>query len=140
MFGVLLAIVFPAILYGILKSRPWARGRMTTAIMSAYGARMVLQTFLRDFPFFQHGVGGDNVTYELLGTEISMLWRVTGIHYVTELGDDATANVFGFIIYVNGEPTRLGCTTLIAFLACLTCLNLYHLATSFGADKASSSG
>src|SRR5262249_34618024 len=45
------------------------------------------------------------------------------------------ANLFGFITYLNGEPTRLGCTAVVAFVACLTCLNIYRLALEFDAEE-----
>src|SRR4029077_16202312 len=43
------------------------------------------------------------------------------------------SNVFALVIYLNGEPTHLGCTAVIAAVASLVCLEVYLLETLLGA-------
>jgi hypothetical protein len=114
---------------------------MLTVMMFGYVIRLILQTFIREIPFFSHDAGGDCSVYEMQGLEIARLWQTIGVSFMTS--DDmpnlsATVlpqNVFATVIYMNGcETTRLGCTAIIAFAASATCFNLYHLALEFGAD------
>ena len=143
MFGVLLAVVLGVVLYAIVSR--WTTGlegkRALLALTGGYVLRLILQTFLRDIPFFSHGVGGDNETYEHWARAIVLIWEHSGFEYITQeqfwqLGQTSLpSNLFALVYWANGGPTRVGCTALVAFAACLTCFNLYKLALEFGAEE-----
>jgi hypothetical protein len=141
MIGVVIALVFAVVLIGIVRVGDRGHGnKMLTIIMVGYVLRLLLQTFVREVQFFTHDAGGDCGEYEMEALEIARIWQTMGISFMTS--DDlpflsATVlpqNAFAAIIYCNGgEPTRLGCTALIAFASALTCFNIYQLALEFGA-------
>lgn len=142
MFGVLLTIVCFVVTYFVAATdRSSERSRVIRTIVIGYVLRLALQTFVRYLPVFSHGLAaGDNVVYEWKATLLSTVWRHTGWHYVgadeLDLGQTTLpANLFGTIIYINGGPTRLGCTAVVALAACLTCYNMYRLALELGADE-----
>ncbi|HXX69673.1 MAG TPA: hypothetical protein VEK07_20995 [Polyangiaceae bacterium] len=144
MIGIVLALVGFVILH-LVSGKDRVEGRFTVVwvLQSAYTLRLILQSFLRDIPFFSHGAGGDCMTYEFYGQLIATEWEHTGVHYVTGSEFDSRVltqtslpmNVFGMVIYLNGGPTRLGCTAIVALCACLTCYNLYLLALELGASQ-----
>lgn len=141
MFGLLLSAVGLAVLYAVVRGdRSKAHRQVVRTVLAAYVLRLLLQTFVRYIPFFSHGLGGDYLAYEWKAGLLATVWRHTGWHYVRadelDLGETTLpANVFGTVIYLNGEPTRLGCTALVAVCACLACYNLYQLAIELGADE-----
>jgi hypothetical protein len=141
-FGLILAILGFVILYLVTTRERGEAPLVAWSLQGAYALRLVLQLFLRDIPFFSGGNGGgDALGYEQTGWWFAQLWAHTGIHYVTkaeipELGDVALpGNIFGLVIYFNGDFTRLGCTALVALSACLTAFNLYRLSVELGARK-----
>jgi hypothetical protein len=146
MFGVFLAFALGTLLYVIVSrttsSEPVRRNQVLGIIMAGYCVRLILQTFLREIPFFSHGIGGDNMYYEASARIVVLIWEHTGFHYVTqdqfpEIGETSLpANVFAFVFWLNGAPTRVGCTAVVALAGCLTCFNIYKLAVDFGADEA----
>src|SRR5262249_16691103 len=119
------------------------KNRVLVVITFGYLVRLTLQTFVRNLPLFSHGVGGDHETYEKWAKAIVLIWEHSGFEYITEtqpwqLGQTSLpSNVFALIFWANGEPTRLGCTAVVAFAACLTCFNLHELALELGADSKS---
>jgi hypothetical protein len=146
MFGFFLATFLGAavVLIG-LTDRTRTGRKVLVVLMVGYAVRLGLQTFLRDVPFFSHGVGGDNLQYEYEGTLIARIWQASGVHYVTadefpELGPTSLpGNIFALVTFLNdGEVTRLGCTSVVAFAACMTTLNLYRLAVHIGASERAS--
>jgi hypothetical protein len=100
--------------------------------------RLVLYEFFRDSWVLSSG-GVDARRYEASAAVIARLWTFNGIHYVT--GDELPEllrttlppNLFASVFYLNGAPTGLGGTAVIAFLACLTCLNVYTMTIELGA-------
>jgi hypothetical protein len=144
MFGVLLALFLPIVFVLVARatSTPAQRGRLLPALVAAYAARIVLQFFGRSLPIFSYGTGGDFAFYQRHAEAIARIWHFSGVRFMTqeqipELGATTLpSNLFALIFYVNGEPTTLGCTAVLACMMCLTALNLYHLALELGADEA----
>jgi hypothetical protein len=110
-------------------------------VLGGYAARLMLSVFLRDVPLFSHGVGGDYGAYQREAQMIARLWKYQHVYYIT--GDDfpemgrttLPQNLFAVVIYLNGGDSQLGCTSVIAGLACLTCLNIFALALESGASQ-----
>jgi hypothetical protein len=142
MIGILIALLLGIVLIAIIRVADKQNGMaMLGVILAGYIIRLVLQNFVREVAFFSHVAGGDCQGYEQTGVEIARLWRFIGVTFMTQkelpgLGPTVLPqNLFAGIIYLNGgEPTRLGCTALVAFGAGITCFNLYHLAIQHGAD------
>src|SRR4051812_47071403 len=114
--GPILAIILGAIIWWVLSLSGQLKENspLPKVIMGGYVTRLVIQFFVRDVQFFSHGIGGDSFLYEEYGRLMALLWRTSGIHYITV--DDgfnigATSlpqNLFAFVIYLNdGEKTRL---------------------------------
>jgi hypothetical protein len=141
MFGVILAFLLPVVLVVTLQAVGEHRSRLAPLLYVSYLLRVVLQSFMRDLPLFSYGAGGDYSHYEMDAKMINVIWQYEGIHFVTgteipQLGPTSLPpNLFALIYYINGEPTRLGCTAVIAMMACLTALNTYRLALEFGAEQ-----
>jgi hypothetical protein len=142
MFGVALAVVgLGVVIYVARSTGQNSRREVVPTLVGAYLLRLVLQAFVRDIPFFSYGAGGDWYIYEWHARLLEVIWRHNGYHYVTtdefpDLGQTTLpANLFGTISYLNGGPTRLGCTAFIAVCACLACFNLYRLAQELGGDE-----
>jgi hypothetical protein len=144
--GLVLAVVMPAVVVGVARLAGVRDGPLPALLLAGYTVRLVLQVFMRDLPIFSYGTGGDYLLYESTAATIARMWDYTGAHFVT--GDEipyiATAtlpvNLFALIDYVNGEPTRLGCTAVVAALGCLTALNIERLAHALGATPAAARG
>ncbi|HMI85783.1 MAG TPA: hypothetical protein VK550_16920 [Polyangiaceae bacterium] len=142
MIGILLTLLFGITLMAIVRVADRKNGLSMLGIIAwGYVLRLILQNFIRDIEFFNHAAGGDCQGYEQTGVEIARLWRFIGVTFMTNnelpgLGPTVLPqNMFAGIIYLNaGDPTRLGCTALVAFAAGITCFNLYHLALQHGAD------
>jgi hypothetical protein len=138
--GYLLAALFPIALYGVVRAAR-AQTRVYWLLLGGYALRVVFQPVIRDLPLFSHGAGGDCQQYESLAIAFARIWEHAGLQYFTQdefpiMGPTSLPpNLFGLIIYLNGGPTSFGCTAFIAFCACLTCLNLYHLAVELGGDE-----
>lgn len=139
MLGLLLPVFMGALLYGI-----WSRNRDSKAVlqlmMGSYVLRMLLQAFVRDLPIFSYGAGGDCAFYEWLAWTFARLWSFQGVEFYTadqfpEVGNAALPiNLFALIIYLNGDTTRAGCTSIVAFCAVMACYQIYRLACWLGAD------
>jgi hypothetical protein len=142
MFAISLAAVIPLLLFAAARASVAAHEQrpVTALLVAGYVARLAIQVFSRELTIFSTE-GADWLTYQINGELIARLWTYNGIHYVTtnELPSlnrvTLPANLFGFIFYLNGEPTRLGGTAVIALLACLTCLNVYTIALELGAPR-----
>jgi hypothetical protein len=141
MFGVLFAFLLLGLLVAVIaRFAVEGRDRMLRLLVLGYVARLGIHLFSRDLELFSHGGGGDWVAYEALALEISRIWQFSGVEYMTNdqmpiLGPTTLPhNLFALIMTLNGgEPTSFACTSLIAFMACMTCFNLYALALQFGA-------
>jgi hypothetical protein len=142
LFAIVLTAVFAVLLLVAVRSfvEPHDRKRVAILLLAGYLVRLVIHTFARDLHLFSAG-GLDAGTYEAGGMLIAKLWTYSGIHYVTaeELPYLARTtlpqNLFAFIFYINGESTGLGGTAIIAFLASMTCLNVYAMAVHLGAHR-----
>ena len=141
MFTLVLIVMLAGLLAwaGIRLQRPAVDPRVTLLLLGGYVLRLVISSATQDLNVFANS-STDYSGYEAAGNTIAILWRYTGIHYITraempELLGEASlpSNMFAFISYLNGEPTHLGCTALVAALACLVCLNVYCAALLLGA-------
>jgi hypothetical protein len=139
-FGLLLVAACPLLLALVVRAGA-RRGDppVLAVLLVAYALRMVLQLFVRELPIFSYGAGGDCYAYEAFATTIARLWEYTSVRYVTAadmpfLGATTLPpNLYALVVYLNGEPTRTGCVALVAFVTCLTALNLYRLSVELGA-------
>jgi hypothetical protein len=116
--------------------------RMTLLLLLGYFARIGIQTFARSMRLHLFNADGlDAGTYERGGAIIQKMWDYGSIHYVTAdelpmlMRTTLPQNLFATVFYMNGEPTGLGGTAVIALIACLTCLNIYMLAIELGAPS-----
>lgn len=141
MFGIILAILLPGILVAAIQAnRALTDRRILPIILAGYALRLMLQFFFRDVEIFSYGSGGDWYHYEEQAAVVRQFWEHGVYTYVTD--DDfpglaqttLPANLFGFIQFLNGGPTRIGCCGIISLTACLTCLNLYWLGREFDVD------
>ena len=141
MFGYILALLLPAILVAIIQANKGRTDpRVLPMILAGYALRLALQFFFRDVEVFSYGAGGDWAHYEAQASVVRQFWEHGVYTYVTD--DDfpglaqttLPANLFGFIYFLNGGATRLGCCAVVALAASLTCLNLYWLALEFDVD------
>lgn len=142
MVGVLFAVILAIPLVWASRRASRVGGNSVVAlVLTAYGIRLILSLFLRQVPLFSHGLGGDCLTYEREGLAIARLWGYDYVHYVTSdelpiLGRTSLpGNLFALVTYANDGPTPFGCTSVIAALACLSCLNIYSLAIEFGSTR-----
>jgi hypothetical protein len=118
--------------------RPTVDHRLTMLLLVNYAVRLAIAPLTQDLNVFT-SAASDYSGYEGRAEVIARMWHYTGIHYVG--GDEMAglqetslpANVFACVVYLNGEPTHLGCTALVAAAACLVCLNVYLLALLLGA-------
>lgn len=143
MFGAVLALTMPLALVAAVRLTvaPEERSRVTALLLAGYAARILLSFFVRDLPLFSHGVGvGDSFGYEEAATTISKLWEFNHHPFYVTADDfpdlqetTLPANLFGLVFFLNGGASQVGCTSIIAVLACLTCLNLYCLSVDLGA-------
>lgn len=140
MFGVVLSLIVPWVLYLIVRAGK-EPPRVMQVMMAGYFSRIVATQVLREIPFFTHGAGGDCNAYEMLAWVIAKLWETRGIEFLTseqipEIGPTSLPpNLFAFVIYLNGgDVTRIGCVSLIALAATLCCYNLYKLGCEMQAD------
>lgn len=139
------ALLIPLLALAIVGLVNWMvpyeeRARMLGMLLFGYFLRLVLFLFvMREVAFFSHGqAGGDSIIYQQLGHMIVQIWQVTGIHFVTsselwELSSVALpCNVLALLEYVGGEPSPLGGTAIIAFLASCTVLVVYRFVLDEG--------
>ena len=141
MFTVVLIVMLGGLLAwaSIWFQRPTVDPRVTLLLLGGYVLRLAISSATQDLNVFSNS-SSDYSGYEAAGNTIAILWRYTGIHYITHaampslLGEASLpSNVFACISYLNGEPTHLGCTALVSALACLVCLNVYWAALRLGA-------
>jgi hypothetical protein len=142
MIGLIVAILFGGALWWLLGAAGERGTPFGKMIVAGFVLRLVMQFGIRDIPFFSHGLGGDSATYEEFGRLIAESWRQFGVHFVTAdelppLGPTSLpSNIFALLIYLNGgDTTRLGCTAVVAFATAATVLNIFALATQFGAER-----
>ena len=140
MVGFLLPLILGGLLYAIWSTNKDSK-RVLQLIIGAYTVRMLLQFFVRDLPIFSYGAGGDCGFYEWCGSRFARVWTLQGVEFFTsdkfpEIGNAALPiNLFAFIVYLNGDLTRAGCTSVVAFCSVMACYQLYRLACTFGADE-----
>jgi hypothetical protein len=141
-FTLLLVLALGAGVYAVARRlSPTGTRAIVVMVIVGYTMRLIFSLFVQEIPFFSHGAGGqDNGYYEYEALTISRLWTYGHVHYVTaadlpELGRITfPTNLFALVVYLNDGPSSLGCTAVIAFLACLTCLNIFALAIESGAS------
>lgn len=140
MIGFLLPVAFFVLLFALARRNKEPQEVMAFLI-AAYVVRMVLQAFLRDLPVFSYGTGGDCAFYDYMAGHVMRLWSIRGIEFITseqiyEIANAALPiNAFAFIFYLNGGPTRAGCSALVAFCAISSCYQIYRMAVDLGADQ-----
>ncbi len=125
-------------LIGVLSATSSLRTPIGNFLVLSFLARLPLHWVSRNVVFFSHGTAkGDWLIYEMLATYIARKWEIQGVHYATdpELGyTTLPSNIFAVLVYLNGGPTPLGCTALVAFCCCVTALNLYFLGIELDVD------
>ena len=145
MIGILLIVACFGTLYFIVRANTSSvSSKLVVLMLAGFVIRIILQSFVREIAFFSHEAGGDSEGYEGLAVSIAQVWRVSGFQFMTD--DDIPGmgsatlpcNLFAIVTYLNDGPSRFGCTALIALAACLTCLNIFHLAVMLGAEEESS--
>lgn len=140
MLGIILPLIFLAVISGLVQKNREPR-HIFQILFAGYAIRMFLQSFLRDLPIFSYGAGGDCFFYESMAEHIARIWSYRGIEFFTSaqintIGNAALPiNIFAFVVYLNGGPTRAGCTSIIAFCAVISCYQIYRTAVDLGADQ-----
>lgn len=141
MFGIALAVLLPAVFIAVVQANKDRTDRRVIQILLAgYILRLVLQTFFREVSVFSYGAGGDWIYYERHAAVVQQFWEHGFHRYITaedypDLSQTSLPpNIFGFVYFLNGGPTRVGCGAIIAVTACLTCLNLYYLGLELGVE------
>jgi hypothetical protein len=144
MLGVLLVCFAPlgiAFSWSLIP-RAFRDPRALYVALLGYAVRIALSSIIREFPFFSYGATGDAPEYEYKGIVIARIWQFTGIHYATSaqypsLLAETTfpPNLFGLVVYLNGEPTHMGCTAVVAAMACAIGINIYSLACEMGCRR-----
>ncbi|GII78706.1 hypothetical protein Sru01_36880 [Sphaerisporangium rufum] len=112
--------------------------RVVPVILAAYLARLAALYLLQRNQLL--GYGGDNLGYERLGMMVADRWQREGLSFVSAddmpevLSVAVPANVFALVITLNGGLATLGCTAVVAALACVLCVVVYRFARLVGAD------
>jgi hypothetical protein len=140
MFSVVLIVLLAGVLLAVSVR---AQGnhvdsRVTALVVGNYALRLAIAPLTRNLNVFT-SAGSDSSAWETCGQLIAHLWQYTGVHYVG--GDELPvlsetslpANIFAVITYVNGGPTHLGCTAIVAAAASIVCLDVFLLARLLGA-------
>jgi hypothetical protein len=138
MFSFLLMPACAVVLYLVAFAVGEARSRIIKLLFFGYFLRMVAQFVARNVPIFNGIAGGDSILYEMLASQIRLLWEHQGLHFV--LDDEIPAvgqaslpvNLFALIIRINDGPAPEGCIAVLALSACLSALNLFKLARELG--------
>jgi hypothetical protein len=113
--------------------------RLTALLLFSYAIRLAIAPVTLGLSIFT-SAPTDYGGYEGRAAVIAHLWRYTGVHYVGDdempalAGVSLPSNLFACVIYLNGAATHLGCTAVVATIACLACLNVYLLAQVLGAS------
>jgi len=140
MVGFLLPMFLLGVIFAVCRRNNEPK-HVVNIVVAAYLTRMLLQSFLRELPVFSYGSGGDCIFYEWCASNFARLWVYRGIEIYTseqfpEVGSAALPiNLFAFIIYLNGDATRAGCTSVVAICSVLACYQIYRLAVDLGADE-----
>ncbi|MFC4531697.1 hypothetical protein [Sphaerisporangium dianthi] len=119
-----------------------AVGRVLPVLLVAFAVRLAVQLLVMQNHVITYG--GDNMTYEARAMEVMAFWKSEGFRFVTSedipslYAAAIPCNAFALVLYLCGGPAPLGCTALVAFLACALCLVIYRFAILVGADRASS--
>jgi hypothetical protein len=139
--AVLIVALAGAILVaGVALQRSTVDHRLTALLLFSYALRIAIAPLTVSLNVFS-SAPTDYGGYEGRGELIAHLWHYAGIHYVDtdELpslaGVSLPSNLFACVIYLNGERTHLGCTAIVAAVACFTCLNVYLLGQLLGAGR-----
>jgi hypothetical protein len=136
----ILALAGAILAAGAGLQRPTVDHRLTALLLFSYAIRLAIAPLTVGLSVFA-SAPTDYGGYEGRGEVIAHLWHYTGIHYVDTdempslAGVSLPSNLFAFVIYLNGQPTHLGCTAVVAAVACFTCLNVYLLAQLLGAGR-----
>lgn len=140
MFSIILVLGLAAAICAASEvlQRPHVDHHVTALLLGNYALRLAIAPLTLNLNAFT-SAPTDYYGYEASGNVIARLWQYAGIQYVG--GDkipslentSLPSNIFACVVYLNGEPTHLGCTAVVAAAACFVCLNLYLLALLFGA-------
>ncbi len=141
MFSIVLIVGLAGaiIVASTVSQRPNVDPRVTALLLGNYVLRLALAPWTKDINAFT-SAPTDFYGYEWSAGIIARLWRYGSIHYVG--GDEIPSlentslpsNIFACVVYLNGGPTHIGCTAVVAATACFVCLNFYLLALLLGAQ------
>jgi hypothetical protein len=141
MFTVVLILAFAGAILAatVLSLRPVADHRLTILLLVGYAVRLAISPLTRDLNVFS-SMSGDYAIYEYNGEMIAKLWHYAGVHFATNIANEEItvplpSNLFAAVIYLNGEPTHLGCTAIVSAAASFACLEMYLLALLLGAGR-----
>lgn len=144
MFGPFLVLIFGAACFGIarraLPPSPESE-RFSFLILLGFAVRILAHGIVRNVGLFSGGATsqGDGGAYEYAAAIVVRLWDYQGLGWFSaeEMGVQSASNallavhLYAAIALVNGgEVTALGCAAFNAFLAALTCLQLFRLGTT----------
>ena len=150
MIGILLVLVFGAASYLVPRSvltPSRETQRFALWMLLGFVLRILAHGVIRNVRLFSHGASShaDAGMYELGAWTVARLWEYQGFGWydaeeigITEVGNALLAvHIFAGITFLNGgEMTTLGCTSVNALIAVLTCLQLVKLGTMIkGAER-----
>jgi hypothetical protein len=132
----LMAAAVAAVAYGGGRA---AAGRLLPLLLGAYAVRLFVHVFVYRAGLIAYG--GDNHTYESAAEVITAYWRLEGFKFVTR--DDipgrgivaVPCNLYAAVQYLCGGRATLGCTAVVAMIACALCMVIYRFAKLCGADE-----
>lgn len=141
MIAPFLVLLFGAATFLIARQalpRSQESDRFALLLLVGFALRIVAHNVLRNVGLFSGGGGsqGDGGAYEQAAWVVVRLWDYYGFAWfnVDELGMPSASNAllavhaYALIAFLNGaEVSALGCAALNAFLAALTCLQLFRL-------------
>ncbi|MFI6511255.1 hypothetical protein ACIBCT_26910 [Streptosporangium sp. NPDC050855] len=113
--------------------------RLLPVLLLAFVARLVVHVMVMRPGLIEYG--GDNRTYLARAGEIATYWRQAGFRFVTadQIASihsmEVPCNLFALVVYLCDGPAALGCTAVVATLACLLCIVMYRFAQLIGASE-----
>ena len=140
----LLGVLIPLLTHRVCSTRQ--RDRMVWILLGSYAFRLVFGALVsRNVAFFSHGVGGDWRAYQAYAELIARFWETSHFDFITAeaypdvapgmVGTAFICNLFALVTYLCGAPAVLGCTAVVAFIACMLCLVIYRFAIDMGATE-----
>lgn len=146
MLGPLLVLAFGVATFVVARhSLPQSRnsGGFAGLLLFGFALRIAAHAVVRNFALFSSGgtSQGDGGAYEHAAWVVVRLWEYQGLAWFSaeEIGVSAASNAllavhsYAAITLLNGgEVTPLGCAAFNAFLAGMTCLQLFRLGVMIG--------